>query len=128
MLLIPDQPSRSNVTVNNQGNLTLALINFRSILNKKAELLHFIQRYKPDLITGTETWLTNDVLDNETIPNEFQCSIYRNDQSGGYDGVMIAVSKKILSMAVPEMTSSCEIILSKLCIPGIKNILCMCIL
>ena len=35
---------------------------------------------------------------------------------------MIVVSKNILSMAVPELTSSCEIIWYKLCIPSIKNI------
>jgi len=81
-LLIPDQWSHSNVTVNDHGNLTLAIINFRSIVNKKAEFLHFIQQSKPDLIIGTETWLTDDILNNEIIPNEFQYSIYRNDRNG----------------------------------------------
>ena len=66
--------------------------------------------------------MTNDVLDNEIIPNEFQFSIYRNDRNGGYGGVMIAVSKSILSMSVPELTTSSEIIWCELSIPGIKNI------
>ena len=121
-LLIPDQWSHSNVTVNDHGNLTLAIINFRSIVNKKAEFLHFIQQSKPDLIIGTETWLTDDILNNEIIPNEFQYSIYRNDRNGGYGGVMIAVSKNIVSMTVPELISSCETIWCKLCIPSVKII------
>ena len=116
ILLVPDQIRYGNDTDNVHSNLTLAIINFRSIINKRAEFLHFIQQNKPDIVIGSETWLTNDVLDNKIIPNEFQYSINRINRNGGYGGVMIAVSKSILSMSVPELTTSCVIIWCKLSI------------
>ena len=53
------------------SNLTLSIINFRSILNKKAEFLLFLRNVKPKIIIGTETWLSKDISDNKIIPNEF---------------------------------------------------------
>ena len=52
------------------------------------------------------TWLTNDILDNEIIPNEFCYTIYRKDRDRGYGGVMIAVSKDILSSPIPDLVTS----------------------
>ena len=90
----------------NKCNLTLSIINnyFRSIINKRAEFLFFLQKRKPKIIIliGSETWLSNNVTDNEIIPNEFNNIIYRK----GYGEVMIAVSKDILSSPVPELITS----------------------
>jgi len=48
------------------SDLTLSVINFRSILNKKAEFLFFLQNAKlKNIIIGTKTWLSRDILDSE---------------------------------------------------------------
>ena len=114
--------SNGNSESDGECNLNLAIINFRSIINKKAEFLYFLQERKPRIIIGTETWLSNDIADNEIIPSEFNYTIYRKDRDSGYGGVMIAVSKDILSSPVPELVTSCEMTWCKLHFPGIKNV------
>ena len=63
--------SSGNSKSDDECNLNLAIIKFRSIINKKAEFLSFLQENKPRIIIGTETWLSNDIADNEIIPSEF---------------------------------------------------------
>ena len=124
-LFLPDiiqNESNGNSKSDDECNLNLAIINFRSIINKKAEFLYFLQESKPRIIIGTETWLSNDIADNEIIPSKFSYTIYRKDRDSGYGGVMIAVSKDILSSPVPELVTSCEMTWCKLHFPGIKNV------
>ena len=60
--------------------LKVAVINFRSIMSKKADLLEFISTHKPHIIIGSETWLSSDVSNNDVIPHDFKYNIYINDQ------------------------------------------------
>ena len=101
--------------------MTLSIINFRSILNKKAEFLLFLWNVKPKIIIGSETWLSKDISDNEIIPNEFNYTIYRKDRDDGYGGVLIAVTKDILSEPLPDLNTSCELIWCKIHVIGIKD-------
>jgi len=41
-------------------------LNFQSIKNKKAETLNIIDSYNPDIIIGTETWLTTQPIDGNS--------------------------------------------------------------
>ena len=72
-------------------------------MNNKAEFLLFLLNVKPAIIIGTETWLSKDILDNEIIPSEFNYTINRKDCNDGYRGVLIAVTKHILSNPLPEL-------------------------
>ena len=54
--------------------------------------------HRPHIIIGTETWLSNDVQDNEIIPEYCNYIIYHNDRSDGYGGIMIAISKHLLRL------------------------------
>jgi len=74
-----------NRTIN---ELHVANIIFQSIMNKKADFQEFIYNYKPDIIVGTETWLSANVNNNEIVPPEWNYNIYRKDRPGG---VMIAI-------------------------------------
>ena len=117
--------SNGNSKSDNECNLNLAIIN----INKKAEILYFLQESEPRIIIGTETWLSNDIADNEIIPSEFDYTIYRKDRDSGYGGVMIAVSKEILSSIVPELVISCEMTWCKLHFPcRYQKCLHLCIL
>ena len=82
----------------------------------------FLQNVKPHIIIGTETWLSRDILDSEIIPDEFNYTIYRKDRIDGYGGVLIAVTKDILSNSLPELDTSCEIIWCKIHLVGIKDL------
>ena len=83
-----------NPTIN---ELRVVNINFQSIMNKRVDLQEFIYRYKPDIIVGTETWLSANISDNEIVPAELNYNIYRKDRADDYGGVMIAVSNVIPS-------------------------------
>ena len=56
--------------------LKVALIKFRSIMNRKADLLQFIATHDPHLIVGIETWLSTDLSNNEIIPSDFKYNSY----------------------------------------------------
>ena len=77
----------------------VAVINFRSIMGKKADLLELISMQKP-------TWLSPEVSNNEIIPSDFNYNIYRNDRADGYGGVMLAISNQLSSLEV-GLRSNC---------------------
>ena len=65
-----------------------------------------IDKEKPDILAGTEMWLTPDVMNSEIIPPELGYSIYRKDRPDGYGGVLLAVSNKLSSVDLPSLTDS----------------------
>ena len=56
----------------------MLLVNFQSIRSKKSDLLALINTHKPDVIAGTETWLTSDVINSDL--NSSTISTVRVDQ------------------------------------------------
>ena len=56
------------MTLNPSNPLKIALINFQSIREKKPQFFSFVDFYKPDIIVGTETWLTPDIYDSDYSP------------------------------------------------------------
>ena len=74
-------------------------------------MLHFLT--KPDIIIGTETWLHEGIKTQEFLPDNFDYSVYRSDQKTSSDhhgGVLIAVTKRLVSNPVPELETNCEIL------------------
>ena len=66
-----------------------------SIREKKSQFYTFISTNKPDIIVGTETWLTAEIHDNEYFPPELGYTVYRRDRSGQKGGgVIILVNSK----------------------------------
>lgn len=63
---------------------------------------------KPDILIGTETWLSDAVTDNEVFPDIF--TIYRKDRGRKGGGVLIAVRNSLKSYLVPELSTECEMI------------------
>ena len=60
------------------------VINFQSILPKRAEFWHILSTMKPDIIIGCETWLKPDVNNAEIIPPELEYNVFRKDRHDGY--------------------------------------------
>ncbi|KAK3084155.1 hypothetical protein FSP39_009144 [Pinctada imbricata] len=85
-------------------------INFQSIRNKKPELLNVIEHYNPNIIIGTETWLTDNIHSSELFPSSY--NVYRKDRKGGYGGVLIAVKSDIISEPLDMETDSESIYVS----------------
>ena len=90
----------------NNTDLRLLNINFRSIMNKRAEFIHLIDSLKPDIIVGTETWLSDSIKNSEIIPDNMNFTIYRRDREDSYGGVMIAISKCIPSVRLQDLATN----------------------
>ena len=58
--------------------LRIVNLNCQSLKNKKAEFLSLIDSTKPDIIIGTESWLSHSISDTEYFPDTF--NVYRNDK------------------------------------------------
>ena len=82
----------------NRGSLTIAVLNCRSIRSeaRSNEFCTFVREHNPDVILGTESWLSTDINDAEIFPQDYV--VYRKDRSerlGG--GVFIAIRDTIVS-------------------------------
>ncbi len=79
-----------------------------------------------NIIIGTETWLHDGIKTQEFLPNELGYSVYRSDRKTGTDhhgGVLIAVTKRLISDQVPELETNCEILWAKINLVGVNTLL-----
>ena len=106
----------------------MALINFQSIKEKKEQFFTFLEINKPDILVGTETWLTSDIYDSEYSPGplplppppELGYNVYSLDhigQKGG--GAIILVKSKFKT----EYKTDCENLWVQLNIIDSKSVL-----
>ena len=87
--------------------LRIVNINFQSLCGKKAESIEMIDRLKPDIIIGTETWLKPEVSDSELFTPQYQ--VYRQDRrKGSHGGVIIAVKTNLHSTVVEDMDTNSD--------------------
>ena len=63
-------------TIFNNYNIHLINTNFQLVLNKKAEFLNLIDLYQRHVIIGTETWLSNSIVDNKVIPAQMNYRLF----------------------------------------------------
>ena len=52
-------------------------MNYRSIVNKKAEFKTLVETTKQDILIGTETWLFPEIKTSEFLPEGY--TLYRED-------------------------------------------------
>ena len=106
------------------SSVNIALINFQSIREKKPLFYTFIDLNKPDIIVGTETWLTAEIHDNEIFPPELGYTVYRRDRIGKRGGgVIIQVNSKFTSVLRSEFNTNCENLWVQLNLAGAKSVL-----
>lgn len=78
-------------------------MNCRSVKNKIAEVEVIIDKYKPDIILGNESWLNPNILSSEVFPANY--TVYRKDRNskcpGG--GVFQAVKNDLIVLHRPEI-------------------------
>lgn len=61
-------------------NLKVLNINCQSLVNKKAEFQALLDLHKPDIVVGTESWLTKDHYDSEFFPQSLGFTPFREDR------------------------------------------------
>jgi hypothetical protein len=57
--------------------LRILVVNCQSIKNKKQELENLVETSKPDIMIGTESWLSNDIQSTEIFPSGFTPKLSR---------------------------------------------------
>ncbi|MES9904902.1 MAG: reverse transcriptase family protein [Sedimenticola sp.] len=95
-------------------------MNCQSIKNKKPELFSIIDSSKPDIIFGSESWLTPNIANSEIFPENYDA--FRKDRNDGHGGVFLAHKKEFVCSATPELQSNCESVWCKLEIVGCKTL------
>ena len=84
----------------------------------------FIGSNKPDIIVGTESWLTAEIHDNEIFPAELDYTVYRRDRIGKRGGgVIILVNSKFTSVLRSEFNTNFENLWVQLNLAGAKSVL-----
>lgn len=61
-----------------KGALKLLQVNCRSVVNKEIQLWNLIEACDADVVIGTESWLTEEILDSEICRNDYK--IFRRDR------------------------------------------------
>ena len=109
----PTPKTNRNYGRSKVNTLRVVNMNFQSVLSKKAELHHLINSTKPDIIIRTQTWLHDGIRTQEFLPEDLGYCIYRSNRKKGSDhhvGVLICVTKQLISDPVPELETDCEIL------------------
>ena len=84
----------NNNKVSNQHNpkslsfVSIAVINCQSLLAKKTMFAVFIDENKPDIVVGSESWLSPSVNNHEVFPHDY--IVHRKDRADNYGGVFVA--------------------------------------
>ena len=95
------------------------MINFQSILAKKAEFSLFTNEQQPDIIFGTETWLLPEIKSTEFFPPDY--SVIRHDRKDGYGGVLLGFRNGLNIIEYP-LTTDCDIISCKLVLSNNQSV------
>ena len=77
--------------------VNVMVINFQSVWGKAAELAVCLDNHQPDILIGTETWLSGSISNSEILPSNYTLIHKdRKDAFGadGYGGVFIALKKR----------------------------------
>ena len=77
--------------------------NCRSIVNKLDNFQSFVYSTSLNIIALSETWLTDNVFDNEILPTNY--TVYRSDRGSRGGGVMLCISSHIPSRLLQSHTT-----------------------
>jgi len=93
------------------SNIRFLVINFQSILSKKAELAYVIDMIKPGIIIGCETWLKPLINKGEFLPDDYV--VYRKNRPDGYGGVLLGIHSSLNSHEI-TVASDAEVVAAKI--------------
>ena len=115
-----EKPTRNKTP----GTIKILNINCQSVVNKKDHLQTVIDSENPDIIVGTESWLSPSIYDGEIFPPSLGYSVYRRDRetqtTGG--GIFIMVRNTFMSNMKPQFNTSCEVMWVEVEVRGTKPI------
>lgn len=85
--------------------------------NITSEVKVLLDQYNPDIVQGTETWLSQDINSNEIFPDTYD--VYRMDRRDGiHGGILIACKKDIIMIRKEEFEVDSEFMWNKIALKG----------
>ncbi|XP_072024987.1 uncharacterized protein [Amphiura filiformis] len=90
--LAKSSPSKTG-TQRSFQNLRLLEVNFQSIFSKRTEFWHLLDKVRPDVIYGCETWLNPNISNGEIFPPGY--SVYRCDKKDGHGGALLGIDDSL---------------------------------
>ncbi|XP_041453148.1 uncharacterized protein LOC121406192 [Lytechinus variegatus] len=98
------------------------LINFQGICNKKSELKVLLEEFKPDIVQGTETWLSSSIHSNVIFPDDYV--VFRRDrQVGQHGGILTACRNDLVMSRKEEFEGDGEILWTQIKHQGRRTLL-----
>ena len=102
--------------------LKILHVNCQSIRATKQHFAVLTQQHNPDIIVGTESWLTESIKNSEVFPTD-QYSILRRDRPNDpHGGVLIATKHDLLVTREEELETKCEILWCRIEMAGSKTL------
>ena len=96
------------------------MVNCRSIVGKKAQMLNLLDATQADVIIGTESWLTSMIPDSEICPPGY--TMFRKDRDNGTGGgVFILISSELVATD-PGFSVPKEMVWAQIQVSGSKTI------
>ena len=103
--------NQSCIPTNSDNSLKVIVVNCQGVQAKKCSLVSLANQYTPDIIVGTESWLTPAVNSSEIFPSNY--NIYRHNCPDGYGGVFLAFKSNLISEELP-LSTTCELVACKI--------------
>ena len=84
-------------------NIKILNINCQSVSAKKGKFLTVIEDENPDIVVGTESWLTPNLYSGEIFPQQYQ--VFRKDRkSDAHGGVFIATKLDLVALLREDLS------------------------
>ena len=103
--------SPSNILNYPPNASNLIVTNCQSVKSKKNSYTHLLSITNPDFFIGTESWLTEDINNNEIFLSDY--TVHRKDRTDGYGGVFFGCRNTYTCTCI-NITNSSELVSCKI--------------
>ena len=119
-------PKISNTSKMNgkaRRSLRTLVINFQSVRKKGKNIDVLVETTQPDIILGTETWLSDDIPSSYFFNQSLGFTVHRNDRESDPLGAVLIAVKNDLKLLNVEKSKELEMISGALKVTKTKKIL-----
>ena len=94
------------------GSLCLRILvsNSQSTFYNRPQFIEAVDYLNPDVVIGTESWLSKDIKSSTMFPHNFQKNYHRKDRNRNGRGVLITCKDQSEPCSLEDSDVNCEII------------------